>query len=106
MTQVQVLLASWGFLTSLVIFVGIVTLYTRKKPISLELPAFMNLNLATAAIVSSCSLIYRAITVKELENLLGFDIVTLYLGAIAVIWLSFQQIWQIFREISNKSLIP
>lgn len=105
MTQVQFLLASWAFLTFLVIFAGVVTLYVKKRPISLELPAFMNLSLATA-IVSSCSLIHRAITVKELENLLGFDIVTLYLGAIAVIWLSFQQIWQIFRDISNKSLKP
>jgi len=97
MTQVQILLASWAFLTFLVILLGFAALYTRKKSISLELPAFMNLSLATAAIISSCSLIYRAITVKELENLLGFDIVTLYLGAIAVIWLSFQQIWQIFK---------
>ncbi|TAD77839.1 MAG: hypothetical protein EA000_26505 [Oscillatoriales cyanobacterium] len=76
---------------------GMGSLYVRGRPIVLKLADFMNLALATTAIVSSCSLIYRAATLKELEILLGFDIVTLYLGAIAVIWLSTQQIWQIFR---------
>lgn len=103
MTQVQILLASWFILTCLLIFVGFAKLKHKKINISLELTAFMNLCLATAAIVSSGSLIYKAITFKELENLLGFDLVTLYLGAIAVIWLSFQQVYQIFRDISKKS---
>jgi hypothetical protein len=103
MTQVQVLLTLWASLTILAICIGLGTLfYIKRKLVPLDLSAFMNLSLATAAIVSSGSLIYRAITVKELENLLGFEIVTLYLGAIAVIWLSAQQIWQIFRDIFSK----
>lgn len=103
MTRIQVLLISWVLLTALVISLGFSILYARKKYISLGLPAFLNLALATSAIVSSFSLIYKAITVNELEHLLEFDLVILYLGAIAVIWLAFQQIWQIFRDEVKKS---
>ncbi len=97
MSQNQILVSSWACLTFVTIVLGISSLYVRRRPIVFKLVDFMNLALATTAIISSCSLIYRAITLKELETLLGFDIVTLYLGAIAVIWLSTQQIWQIFR---------
>ncbi|MEK0192992.1 MAG: hypothetical protein EAZ98_16580 [Oscillatoriales cyanobacterium] len=97
MSQTQILVSSWACLTFVTILSGMGSLYVRGRPIVLKLADFMNLALATTAIVSSCSLIYRAATLKELEILLGFDIVTLYLGAIAVIWLSTQQIWQIFR---------
>ncbi|XZN95695.1 MAG: hypothetical protein ACM65K_22940 [Microcoleus sp.] len=96
MSQNQILVSSWACLTFVTIVLGMSSLYVRRRPIVLKLADFMNLALATA-IVSSCSLIYRAATLKELEILLGFDLVTLYLGAIAVIWLSTQQIWQIFR---------
>jgi hypothetical protein len=97
MSRIQILLIAWVSLTLVATIAGILSVYKRKKTIVLELPAFMNVSLSSAAIVSSCSLIYRAITLKELETLLQFDIVTLYLGAIAVIWLSIQQIRQVFK---------
>jgi hypothetical protein len=56
-----------------------------------------NIAIASATIVSSLSLLYRAIVSKELLNLLQFDSYVLLLGAIAVIWLSIQQIWKIFK---------
>jgi hypothetical protein len=98
MTQIQILLVGWVCLTVLAVGSGNVACIVKKQPFKpQELAEFMNLSLATAAVVSSISLIYRAITIRQLEDLLGFDLVTLYLGAIAVIWLSVQQVWQIFK---------
>lgn len=72
MSQTQILVSSWACLTFLTILSGMGSLYVRRRPIVLKLADFMNLALATAAIVSSCSLIYRAVTLKELETLSQF----------------------------------
>ena len=98
MSQVQILLICWVSVSVLATVSGLAACYFQKKPLKkLSLPDFINLSLASAAIVSSCSLIYRTATSEELINFLGFDAITLFLGAIAVIWLSIQQIWKLFQ---------
>lgn len=99
MNQVQILLICWVSVSVLATISGIAACYFQKKPIKkLSLADFINLSLASAAIVSSLSLIYKAATSEQLINFLGFDAVTLFLGAIAVIWLSVQQIWNLFKQ--------
>ncbi|ACK68038.1 hypothetical protein PCC8801_4106 [Rippkaea orientalis PCC 8801] len=98
MSQVHTLLFVWISLTFISILFGYLIHYFFKRSLKkLSLTDFMNIALANAAITSSFSLMYRAITSEELIKLLQFEIVTLFLGAIAVIWISIQQIWQIFK---------
>lgn len=98
MNLVQVLLIAWISLTFISILIGLFGYYFRKNKIKrLALVEFINIAIASATIISSFSLIYRVITSEELLNLLKFDIYALLLGAIAVIWLSIQQILSIFK---------
>ena len=43
------------------------------------------------------NLFYKIVSSQELQKLLQFDIYIFGLGVIAVIWLSIQQIWNIFK---------
>ncbi len=98
MNQVQILLIAWVSLTVFSILLGLTAYkYRTKVHKKLTLVESFNIAIAAATIVSSCSLLYRASTSKELLDLLQFDSYVFILGAIAVIWLSIQQIWQIFK---------
>ena len=98
MSQVHTLLFVWITLTFISLLFGDLIHYFLQRSLKkLSLNDLMNIALASAAITSSFSLIYRAITSEELIKLLQFEIVTLFLGAIAVIWISIQQIWQVFK---------
>ncbi|MDJ0581729.1 hypothetical protein [Crocosphaera sp.] len=98
MNQIQTLLFAWIFLTVIFILLGYFIYYRVNRSFKkLSLTDFMNIALASAAIISSSRLIYRAVTSEELMKLLQFEIVTLFLGAVAVIWISLQQIWQTFK---------
>ena len=84
-------------LTTLSIFV--VHYFRGKKPMTqeLDLADFINVGVSMASVVSSCGLLHLAVTSQELKNLLGTDIVTLVLGAVAIIWVSVQQIAKLFE---------
>jgi hypothetical protein len=97
-SQIQILLVAWAIVTILALLLGYLSFYFREASLKkLSLADFINLALASAAIISSLSLMYRAATSQEFIKLLQFEIVTLFLGAIAVIWISIQQILQIFK---------
>ncbi len=88
-------LIAWGSATLLVI---IAHYFKGKNPGTwdLDLSDFINIGVSLAGVVSSCGLIVLAFTSSELKDLLGADIVALVLGAIAVIWVSIQQIIKTF----------
>lgn len=70
-----------------------------RKCEQLELVNFVVLTLAVAAIVSSIKLIILACTSGELEEILSTDgTVSLFLGAVAVIWISCVEIFKLFEK--------
>jgi hypothetical protein len=77
MSPIQILLVSWVGLTIVSLLIGWVAYFCQKGTFKLlKLSDFINLAIASATIVSSCSLMYRAITSQEILNLLQFDIIT------------------------------
>lgn len=98
MSPVEILLIIWASLTLLSILVGSISVFSRTKKLKrLSLVEFINIAINSAAMVSSGSLLYRVLTSEKLLKLLQFDVYVLILGAIALIWLAIQQIWQIFK---------
>lgn len=91
----QISLIVWGSLT--VVTIAVVLLVRRRlnKSLELELSEFISLSLAILGVMSSCQLIYKAFTLKPLQDLLGADVVTLVVGGIAVIWVSAKEVWKI-----------
>ena len=60
MSLVQVLLIAWISLTLTSVFIGFLGYYlSRQKIKQLALVEFINIAIASATIVSSCSLVYR-----------------------------------------------
>lgn len=88
-------LSAWAVLTTL----AFVIYYFRSKwkNQELDLSGFIKAALALVTLLSSCNLMYQAFTSQELKNILGLNITILLLGAIAVIWISIQEIWQTFK---------
>jgi predicted membrane channel-forming protein YqfA (hemolysin III family) len=85
----------WGCLTIIAIFTVLLVRRRLNKSLKLELSEFISLALAILGVMSSCQLIYKPLTLKVLQDLLGADIVTLTIGAIAVIWVSAKEVWKI-----------
>lgn len=81
-----------------IIFLGIYYLQKRRSPTFIE---FANLVLASGGLVTSLGLLYSMIfseSVKQiLEKEIGFDITGLFLGAVAVGWVSLQPIAQLLQ---------
>jgi len=98
MSKELLFLIYWTILTIISIGIGLLHCYRKNKknrPVSLS--EFMTIAISTATIISSINLSYKIISSQELQKLLQFDIYIFGLGVIAVIWLSIQQIWNIFK---------
>lgn len=91
----QISLIVWGGLTVVAIVTVLLVRRRLNKPLGLELSEFISLSLAILGVMSSCQLIYKAFTLKPLQDLLGADIVTLVVGGVAVIWVSAKEAWKI-----------
>jgi hypothetical protein len=84
----------WAGLTAVVIVVVVLVRWKRKQQLDIELAEFVGLILAVLGIISSCQLLYKAFTLQILKDVLGSDIVTLIIRAIAVIWVSAKEVWK------------
>lgn len=91
----QVTLLVWAGLTTVVVLVVVALRYRQRKQLDIELSEFIVLVLALLSMFSSCQLLYKAFTLQALRDLLGWDIVVLILGAIAVIWVSVKEVRKI-----------
>jgi hypothetical protein len=92
---IEQFLIYWASLTVISIALGLLVSLPKRKEISLS--EFMAIAISSATIVSSFNLLYRITTSEELQKLLQFDIWVMVIGIVAVIWLSIQQIWNIFK---------
>jgi LPXTG-motif cell wall-anchored protein len=90
----QTTLLLWAGLTAVVVVAVVLVRYKRRKRLDIELSEFIGLVAAVLGVVSSCQLLYKAFTLQALQDLLGQDIVTLIIGAIAVIWVSAKEVWK------------
>lgn len=90
-----VALTIWACLTTAVILTVILVRYRRFQRLDLDLSQVISLILAVLGVVSSCELLYKAFTIQALKDLLGPDIVTLVIGAFAVIWVSAKEVWKL-----------
>ncbi|MUL35867.1 hypothetical protein [Gloeocapsopsis dulcis] len=90
----QLTLLVWAGLTAVVVSVVVAVRWKRKTRLDIELSEFIGLVLAVLGVISSCQLLYKALTLQALKDLLGQDIVTLVIGAIAVIWVSVKEVWK------------
>lgn len=90
----QVTLLAWAGITAVVVLMVVVVRWKRKKRLDIELSEFVGLVLAVLGVISSCQLLYKALTLQALRDLLGQDIVTLVIGAIAVTWVSVKEVWK------------
>jgi uncharacterized membrane protein len=84
----------WAGLTAVVVVVVVLVRWRRRQQLDLELAEFVGLILAVLGVISSCQLLYKAFTLQALKDLLGSDIVTLIIGAIAIIWVSVKEVWK------------
>ncbi|AFY88384.1 MULTISPECIES: hypothetical protein [Chroococcidiopsis] len=84
----------WAGLTAVVVVIVVLVRWRRKQQFDLELAEFIGLILAVLGGISSCQLLYKAFTLQALKDLLGSDIVTLIIGAIAIIWVSVKEVWK------------
>jgi uncharacterized membrane protein YqjE len=91
----RIALVVWGSLTLIVIIAVLFIRHRKNKPLNLELSEFISLTLAVLGVISSCQLIYKAFTVKQLQDLLGADVVTLVIGGVAVVWVSAKEVWKL-----------
>lgn len=90
----QLTLLAWAGLTTVVVVVVVFVRYKRRKRFDLELSEFIRLVAAVLSVSSSCQLLYKAFTLQALQALLGQDTVTLIIGALALIWVSAQEVWK------------
>lgn len=98
MSKELVFLIYWTILTIISIGIGLLHRYRKNKKIRpVSLSEFMTIAISTATIISSINLSYKIVSSQELQQLLQFDIYIFELGVIAVILLSIQQIWNIFK---------
>lgn len=91
----QISLLIWGGLTIVAILLVLLVRQRLNKPLQLDLSELISLALAVLGVLSSIQLIYKAFTLKQLQDLLGADVVTLVVGGIAVIWVSAKEVWKI-----------
>lgn len=92
----SLVLSSWAVLCPIVVITVVFVRYRRNKRFDLELAECLSLLLAMLGMISSIELLHKAFTLKALQDLLGLDIVTLVIGAIAVIWVSAKEIWKAY----------
>lgn len=90
----SVVLVTWVCLT-LIVAVAVIWERRRRGKQFLNLTQFISLIIAVSSVISSCNLLYKALTLQALIDLLGPDIVILILGAIAVIWVSAKEVWKL-----------
>lgn len=88
----QTTLLLWTGLSFVVVVVVAFVRYKRRK--CLDLPEVVSLGVSTLGAVSSCQLLYKAFTLQALQDLLGQDIATLIIGAIAIIWVFVKEVWK------------
>lgn len=96
MTQQSLVL--WGILAVFLIGVVLCVRSFRGRPIKMRLEDLISLALSSLGLISSFHLIYKAFSLKELQEILGADIVTLIIGGIAVVWVSGKEIIRIMVE--------
>jgi len=86
----------WAILILFILAAYFIHRHRKKKCYELGLTEFVNTAMSSYAVIVSSELMYLAGTSQELKSLLGNDIVTLFVGALAVIWVSIQQILKLF----------
>ncbi|AFY62052.1 hypothetical protein [Synechococcus sp. PCC 6312] len=94
----QGLLILWTVFTIVVILTVLILRKRQQKSVNLELAQLISLALSTLGIVSSTHLLYKAFTLRDFQEILGADIVTLVIGAVAVIWVSAKEVVKIVLE--------
>ncbi len=94
----QRILILWAFSTLMVILAVLIIRKRQQKSVNLELAQLISLALSTLGIVSSSQLLYKAFTFKDFQAILGADIITLVIGAVAVIWVSAKEVIKIVLE--------
>lgn len=72
----QLTLLIWAGLTAVIVLVVVIVRWKRKKQLDIELSEFISLVLAVLGVISSCQLLYKALTLQALRDLLGQDILS------------------------------
>lgn len=86
----------WVALIFLTLLVFIFQNFTGRYS-QFGLTEFVNVAVSLFGMISSSSLIYQAVNSQQLMRILGSDIIVLFVGAATMIWVSMQQIWQLFN---------
>ncbi len=86
----------WTILILFIFVAYFIHTHRKKKRYNLGLTEFVNTAMSSYAVIVSSEVMYLAGTSQELKSLLGNEIVTLFVGAFAVIWVSIQQILKLF----------
>lgn len=89
-------LSVWGAST-LIIFIVHFFLGRKRRTLDLQLSELIALALGIGSVVSSCSVVHKAVTSEYVLELMDFDILTLVLGAVSVIWVSVREIYNLFK---------
>jgi hypothetical protein len=100
MTPISLLLYIWlGAILVALISILAIRFYLGKPLKTVKLVNIVSLALAVYAALSSGQLIYQALTVQELQKLLGGEnIPSLILGGVAIIWVSLREIYKLCTE--------
>ncbi|MES1026500.1 hypothetical protein ABN584_26740 [Gloeocapsa sp. BRSZ] len=69
----QVTLLAWAGITAVVVLMVVVVRWKRKKRLDIELSEFVGLVLAVLGVISSCQLLYKALTLQALRDLHACD---------------------------------
>jgi uncharacterized membrane protein YqjE len=94
----QQALALWGILAASLVLIVLCVRTFRGRSLKISLEDFIALFLSSLGCISSFHLIYKAFSLKELQDILGGDVVTLIIGGIAVVWVSTKEIIRIMFE--------
>ena len=83
--------------STLLIFIVHFFLGRKRLTLDLQLSELIALALGIGSVVSSCSVLHKAVTSEYVRELMDFDILTLVLGAVSVIWVSAREIYNLFK---------
>jgi len=94
----QKTLALWGISAALLVVIVLFVRGFRGRSLKISLEDFIAVSLSSLGCISSFHLIYKAFSIKELQDILGGDVVTLIIGGISVVWVSGKEIIRIMFE--------
>lgn len=89
-------LLAWAGLSVVVVAAAALVRYRRTGQLDIELSEFIVLVASVLGVVSSVQLLYKAVVLNAWQNCLGSDVTTLIFGALALLWVSVQEVWKVF----------